>query len=120
MRKVIKSLLGTLEFFHASEAVNGSHAMEILETKYDYDPIQLIIADWNMPDKTGLDLLYEVRCDPHFLDIPFIMVTVEADIEQVRRAVKAGVNSYLIKPFDAVSLEKKILQIFNPKLRNSP
>ncbi len=112
MRKIFKNLLYQLGFCNISEALNGRHAMEILELHIEVRPVDLVIADWNMPDMSGIDLLYEVRCDPEFLDMPFLMVTAESNPRHVKEAVAAGVNEYLIKPFDAKKLEKKIHRIF--------
>ena len=68
----------------------------------------LVISDWNMPSMTGYDFLQEVRGDPGLKQTPFIMVTAESKIENVIAAKKAGVNNYIVKPFDAQTLRAKI------------
>ncbi len=72
----------------------------------------LIISDWNMEPMTGYDLLKEVRSNPEFKSTPFIMVTAESKTENVIAAKKAGVNNYIVKPFNAQTLKTKIDAVF--------
>src|SRR5260370_8422783 len=68
----------------------------------------LVISDWNMEPMTGYDLLREVRADPNLATTPFIMITAESKTENVIAAKKAGVNNYIVKPFNAATLKTKI------------
>jgi two-component system chemotaxis response regulator CheY len=77
------------------------------ELKYD-----LVISDWNMEPMTGYDLLKHVRSDPALADTPFIMVTAESKTENVIAAKKAGVSNYIVKPFNAQTLQSKIEAVF--------
>jgi two-component system, chemotaxis family, chemotaxis protein CheY len=72
----------------------------------------LIISDWNMGPMTGYELLREVRADDQLSRTPFIMVTAESKTENVIAAKKAGVNNYIVKPFNAATLKSKIDAIF--------
>ena len=72
----------------------------------------LVISDWNMEPMTGFDLLQKVRSDPRLGETPFIMVTAESKTENVIAAKKAGVNNYIVKPFNAQTLKAKIDAVF--------
>ena len=72
----------------------------------------LVISDWNMEPMTGYELLKEVRADPGLTKTPFIMVTAESKTENVIAAKKAGVNNYIVKPFNAQTLKTKIEAVF--------
>ncbi|MEO1334804.1 MAG: chemotaxis response regulator CheY [Myxococcota bacterium] len=108
MRRIIKNILRQLGYANVDEAPNGAEALSAMKGKA-YD---LVISDWNMPVKTGIELLKDVRADPELSHIPFLMVTAEAEKEQVVEAVQAGVNSYILKPFTAKVLEEKLHQMF--------
>jgi len=104
MRKIVRNLLRQLGYQHIDEAEDGVVALRKLKsTKYD-----MIICDWNMPNMTGIELLKEVRSDDALKPIPFLMVTAEANKENVIEAVKAGVSNYIVKPFTADTLSGKI------------
>jgi two-component system chemotaxis response regulator CheY len=80
--------------------------------------IRNLISDWNMEPMTGYDLLREVRADPNLATTPFIMITAESKTENVIAAKKAGVNNYIVKPFNAATLKTKIEAVF-PDLANA-
>ena len=104
MRKIVRNLLRQLGYQQIDEAEDGVVALRKLKTtKYD-----MIICDWNMPNMTGIELLKEVRSDESLKAIPFLMVTAEANKENVIEAVKAGVSNYIVKPFTADTLSGKI------------
>lgn len=108
MRRIVKNLLKQLGYHNVEEAENGEAALELIrEQKFD-----LIISDWNMPVKTGIELLRDVRADPALKDIPFLMVTAEAEKDNVLEAMEAGVNNYILKPFTAKVLEDKLRSVF--------
>lgn len=107
MRRIMRNILRDLEFKTILEAEDGSAALTVLETH----KVDLIISDWNMPKMTGLDLLKAVRADERFKDTPFLMVTAEAQKENVIEAVKARVSNYIVKPFTAATLSEKLVKI---------
>ena len=107
MRQIIKKNLKELGFSELSEAENGAAGLK----KAGEEPVDLIVSDWNMPNMTGLEFLKAVRADASLKGIAFIMVTSEADKEKIMEAVKAGVNQYIVKPFNAIQLEEKIKAI---------
>ena len=107
MRKVIRGLLKEIGFSNVVEAEDGAVALRMLKSQN----IDFIISDWNMPNMTGLELLKAVRADEEIENTPFLMVTAEALHENVLEAVKSGVSNYIVKPFSAVILKTKIIQI---------
>jgi two-component system chemotaxis response regulator CheY len=104
MRSICKYILGQLGFKEIVEARSGRDAMGKLEVTH----VDLIISDWNMDDVDGLTLLKVVRKHPRTQDLPFIMATGRSDKEQVKEAISHGVNNYIIKPFDAMTMKKRI------------
>ena len=108
MIRIIRNLLKQLGFANVDEAGDGTAALNMMRQK-DYG---LIISDWNMEPMTGYELLREVRADGRLSRTPFIMVTAESKTENVIAAKKAGVNNYIVKPFNAATLKSKIDAIF--------
>ena len=88
------------------EASNGREAVEILE--HERSIVRLVLADWNMPEMNGLDLVKHVRQDPQFDALPIIMVTSESDMDQITAALAAGATEYVMKPFTREILEEKL------------
>ena len=108
MIRIIRNLLKQLGFEDVDEAADGSEALNKMRgRKYG-----LVISDWNMEPMTGYELLKEVRSDPGLSRTPFIMVTAESKTENVIAAKKAGVNNYIVKPFNAATLKNKIEAVF--------
>lgn len=109
MRKIITTTLQSIGFSDIDDADDGATAKPMLEAgEYDF-----LITDWNMPIMEGIDLLKSVRADLRLKDLPVLMLTAEAKPQQIVTAAKAGVNDYLIKPFNKETLEKKIEKIFS-------
>ena len=108
MIRIIRNLLKQLGFANVDEAGDGSAALELMRQK-DYG---LVISDWNMEPMTGYELLREVRADDRLSRTPFIMVTAESKTDNVVAAKKAGVNNYIVKPFNAATLKSKIDAVF--------
>jgi len=109
MRRIVKNILRQLNYNNIVEADDGSTAIDLLQK----EKIDMVVSDWNMPKMTGLELLKAVRSDDALKDIPFLMVTAEAQQENIIEAVKSGVSNYIVKPFTAETLGQKINQIFN-------
>ncbi|MEA4857029.1 MAG: chemotaxis response regulator CheY [Solidesulfovibrio sp.] len=109
MRRIIKNILRQLGFNNIIEADDGSTAWETLNK----DKIDFIISDWNMPNMPGIELLRKVRASEDFAATPFLMVTAEAQQENIIEAVQAKVSNYIVKPFTAETLGQKIDKIFD-------
>ena len=115
MVRIIRNLLGQLGFADVDDARDGESALIKMHTRR----YGLVISDWNMEPMTGYDLLRQVRADPGLGEIPFIMVTAESKTENVIAAKKAGVNNYIVKPFNAQTLKAKIEAVFADKAEHT-
>ena len=112
MRRIIRQLLEQLGFNNMGEAADGAEALrKMRETPAKFG---LVISDWNMEPMTGLQLLKEVRADNSLKATPFIMITAENKTENVIAAKQAGVNNYIVKPFNAATLKGKIEAVLGP------
>ncbi|MFT6582013.1 MAG: two-component system chemotaxis response regulator CheY [Alphaproteobacteria bacterium] len=107
MLRIIRNLLKQLGFTNVEEASDGAAALEVLRRT----EIKLVISDWNMEPMTGLQLLKEVRADAKLKALPFIMITAESKTENVIAAKQAGVNNYIVKPFNAATLKTKMSSV---------
>ncbi|KPA10109.1 response regulator receiver modulated CheW protein [Candidatus Magnetomorum sp. HK-1] len=105
VRKMSVDMLRQIGYQNITEAENGRDAIEKLIKSASFD---LIISDWNMPEKTGLELLEWVRNTNIFQSIPFIMATAQGEKISIQKAIDAGANDYLIKPFGPVELKRVI------------
>ena len=112
MVRIIRNLLRQLGFSDIDDASDGIAALEKMGSKR----YGLVISDWNMEPMTGFDLLQHVRANPEIETTPFIMVTAESKTENVIAAKKAGVNNYIVKPFNAQTLKSKIEAVFSEKV----
>ncbi|WP_243374204.1 response regulator [Microvirga solisilvae] len=108
MVRILRNLLKQIGFNDVDDASDGQAALEKLRAK----KYGLVISDWNMAPMTGYELLQQVRADAELSALPFIMVTAEAKTENVVAAKKAGVNNYIVKPFNAETLRSKISAVF--------
>lgn len=107
MRRIIKNILRQIGFTNVVEADDGTTAWDVLNK----DKVEFIISDWNMPQMTGIELLRKVRASEEFCDLPFLMVTAEAQQENIIEAVQAKVSNYIVKPFTADVMKQKIDKI---------
>jgi two-component system chemotaxis response regulator CheY len=107
IRKVIRNQLVSIGHADILDAGDGVEAIKVLQE----NAIDFIITDWNMPNASGLDLLKFVRTHDKFAHIPVLMVTAEANKEQIMLAAKAGVDGYIVKPFSADLIREKINKI---------
>ena len=108
MVRIIRNLLKQLGFQDIDEASDGTAALAKMRAKR----YGLVISDWNMTPMTGYDLLREVRSDSSIGKTPFIMVTAESKTDNVIAAKRAGVDNYIVKPFNAHTLQHKIEAVF--------
>lgn len=110
MLKIIENLLRQLGFRQIDEATDGVRALEMVKTnKYD-----LILSDWNMEPMNGLDLLKAIRAHEPTKTTPVILITAESKVENIVAAKQAGVNNYIVKPFNANTLKEKISAVLGP------
>jgi two-component system chemotaxis response regulator CheY len=107
MLRIIRNLLKQIGFDNVDEATDGAAAFEKMkQRKYG-----LVISDWNMEPVTGIELLKQVRGDSGLSGTPFIMITAESKTENVVAAKEAGVNNYIVKPFNAATLKTKLTSV---------
>ncbi|MEM9826127.1 MAG: response regulator [Planctomycetota bacterium] len=106
MRKIIARALGSLWIDEVVEAADGVEALELFG---DGSGIDLILTDWNMPNMSGLELIQKIREDGH--KIPIMMITTESEKQKVVQAIQAGVNDYMVKPFDQEMLQMKLRRL---------
>ena len=104
MRGIARYCLQEIGIKNVVEAKNGNEALLAMNSnKFD-----LIISDWNMDGMDGLTLLKTIRANPLTKRMPFIMATGQRDTELVKTAIGAGVNNYMVKPFNAATMKQKI------------
>ena len=114
MRRIIRNLLTQIGYTDIDEASDGGDALQKLRAVH----YGLVISDWNMEPMTGYDLLKQVRADDKLKTTPFIMVTAESKTDNVIAAKKAGVDNYIVKPFNAATLQQKINSVMTPAKPN--
>lgn len=102
MRKIILRSLTAVGVDTATEAADGQEAVD----KFNPGDFDLVLTDWNMPNKNGLEVITEIRAQD--ANVPIIMVTTEAEKSRVLEAIQAGVSDYLVKPFTADMLREKL------------
>jgi len=107
IRRIIKLTVDLLQM-ETIEAQDGIEALKIISQKYN--EINLILMDWNMPEKSGYEVLVEIKSNKQYKDIPVMMVTTEGKSTNIVAAIKAGAANYLIKPFSSEELAEKILE----------
>ena len=108
MRRIIVNMLKASGCGDIVEAGNGSEALNLM------DGVQLVLTDWNMPVMDGLTFLKEVRANPVYAGIPIIMVTTEGAQKEVIEALSNGATDYVVKPFNSITLTKKIAPFLIP------
>ena len=107
MVKIIESLLRQLGFKNIDEASDGTKALEKLRS----DKFYIVLSDWNMQPMSGFDLLKAIRADAALKSLPVILITAESKVENIVAAKQAGVNNYIVKPFNAVTLKEKLVAV---------
>ncbi len=105
MRAVVRGCLQAIGFKDIVEAVNGEEAYALVQT----NTINLIICDWAMPTMNGTELLRKIREQQAYKDIPFIMLTGNADAELVSESITLGVDGFVVKPFQPQALCDKVI-----------
>jgi len=104
MLRIIRNALKEIGYDDVEEAGDGEEALKVLEsTSPDF-----LITDWNMPNMNGVDLTKNVRDHPQYGHIPILMITTRGMKDDVKTAMKAKVNNYIVKPFEPEVLDEKI------------
>lgn len=107
MRRIIRNNLKFAGYDDAVEAGNGVEGLSCLAA----NPIGMVITDWNMPEMNGIEFVEAIRSQDQHKDLPILMITTQAEREHIMAALSAGVSNYIVKPFDAETLKKKLEQI---------
>jgi two-component system chemotaxis response regulator CheY len=116
MRQVVMHLLKELGYLKISEAIDGAMAMRTFKhAQLVGAPIGFVITDCAMPVMDGLELIRTIRSTPALTAIPVLMVTPEASKENILAAVEAGTDGYIVRPFNAAALRRKIEKILEAK-----
>lgn len=108
MRRITKNFLKQLGFNNVEEAENGQDGLAKLRA----DSYGFVVSDWNMPVMTGIEMLRAIRADEKLKTLPVLMVTAEAQKDNIVEAAQAGVSNYIVKPFTAETLQDKMNKIF--------
>ena len=108
MRRIIINTLNKLGYKDVLEASNGLEALAVLKENPD---VSLILTDWNMPEMDGLTFVQTLKKSKTFSKVPIIMITTMGAKEDIVKALKAGVNNYIVKPFTPQILKEKIQQV---------
>lgn len=105
IRMILARTLRALAF-DVREAANGREALELLEA--EPSAVQLVLADWNMPEMNGLELVKRLRRNPALASTVVVMVTTETELDKMSAALEAGANEYVMKPFTPAILAEKL------------
>lgn len=112
IRGIISGILEPLGLRMIHQAGNGEEALKILLSQ----PVDVVVADWQMPGVNGLELLKKMREDERFAQVPFIMITGVPDKQVVVEAMKLKVTDFMVKPIDGSVLKQKILRALSRKM----
>ena len=113
MRQIIKLQLHNAGFTNVVEAKDGQEAyIELAKARKNKAPIELILADWNMPTMNGFELLQAIRNNPEYKNLPFIMITAENEQEKVLLAIQNGIDNYVVKPIVEKDLVQRVQSAF--------
>ncbi len=114
IRTIVKKSLVNMGYNKLVEAEDGAVAhAALLQAAAEGEPFHCVICDWNMPNLSGFEFLQKVRADAAFKNLPFILLTAENEQQQVIEAIKAGVSSYMVKPFTADGLKAKLALVYS-------
>jgi len=104
IRGIIKKILGEIGF----EVVEAGHGVEALRCLQEAQNFDVMLVDWNMPEMNGYDFLCKVRANPSYKGVPLMMVTSETELSQMTKALEAGANEYVMKPFTKEVIADKL------------
>lgn len=106
--KAIRLILGQMLKEMGFEVSSAGHGLEALERLKEVGKIDLALVDWNMPEMNGLEFVCAVRKEEKYNDMRLMMVTTETEMSQVIKALEAGANEYVMKPFTKEIIREKI------------
>jgi len=106
--RAIRSILGNIMKDLGFEVSDAKHGLDALERLKQNGPIELALVDWNMPEMNGFDFVTAVRGNPAFKAMFLVMVTTETEMSQVAKAIEAGANEYIMKPFTKEMIAEKL------------
>jgi len=106
--RAIRSIIGKTVRELGFEVLEAGHGGEALERLKIHGMVELALVDWNMPEMNGFDFLLAVRANPSWKDMIIVMVTTETEMSQMQRALEAGANEYVMKPFTKDVLREKL------------
>lgn len=115
MRRIVSNLLKELGHSRIAEAEDGNAALKHLLSGNGVPVVDFVVTDWNMPVMDGLTLLQNIRATPELASLPVLMVTAEAKKDNIIAAAQAGADGYIVKPFNATTLQEKLAKIFLKK-----
>ena len=107
MRRILSGIVASIGY-DAVEAGDGQEALDILNNS---DKFEFALVDWNMPVKNGLQFAKEVRADKRHCNLKMVMVTTETEVTQMVRALMAGIDEFVVKPFTVEILVQKLEMI---------
>jgi|688.fasta_scaffold436244_2 two-component system chemotaxis response regulator CheY len=110
MRLIVKDMLEEMGFSSFEEAIDGASALEVLRK----EKVGLVVSDFNMTPRSGLELLREIKADPSLREIPFILVTSETEVQIAQDAKKMGVTAFMKKPINFGSFKEHVETIIGP------
>jgi two-component system chemotaxis response regulator CheY len=97
--RAIRGIIGKMLREFGFEIVEAAHGIEAMQRLKETGMVDIMLVDWNMPEMNGYDFLCRVRAEPAYRDIPLMMVTSETEMSQMAKALEAGANEYVMKPF---------------------
>lgn len=109
MRKIIKSVLKQIGYENVIEADSDKSALSEIR---DNPNVELVICDWDLPSSKGVEFIKSIRTD-NKSKISFLVVTSETEKDHLSSYLKSGTDSYIVKPFNAASMQDKIEKIFS-------
>jgi two-component system chemotaxis response regulator CheY len=109
MRRIIKNSLKAVGYNEVIEAENGQVGL----AKIQAEGVEFVITDWSMPVMTGLEMVHAIRAHASLKHLPILMVTAVGQKEEIVQAISAGVNGYIVKPFEAETLHQKMQQVLD-------
>ncbi len=119
MRKIVSAQLKAngASADKITEADDGATAWDLIEKTTAENAFQYIVSDWNMPKMQGIDLLRKCRAHPIYKNVAFLLVTAEAEISQVKEAITAGTDNYIVKPFTPPGFAEKFKTVLNKRFK---
>jgi len=104
MRAIIITMLENLGLTNITQANNGKEALDLIKSQ----SFSVVLCDWNMPELDGISLLKIIKLSHSTTTLPFIMVTTNQKVDDVKECITSGVSGFLLKPFSLESLEKAL------------